>query len=111
MAEAVLRQPIGFKNPKPQQWDMGRTFKNQRIRKFIADLMIEAKEPLTTGQIYDAQKSKRGAISMQQLGNYLSKDKQFVEVGSVYLPSLYYAQKTWTHVTVALGVLNEESND
>lgn len=48
---------------------------------------------------------------MQQLGNYLSKDKQFVEVGSVYLPSLYYAQKTWTHVTVALGVLNEESND
>lgn len=97
---SLTKQPIGFKNPKPPANDMGRTFKNQRIRQFIADMMIESGEALTTGAIYDAQRGRRGAISMQQLCNYLSKDKQFVEVGSEYISTLYYSQKLWTHVRV-----------
>jgi len=62
--------------------------------------MIESSTPLTTGAIYDAQRSRRGAITMQQLGNYLSKDKQFIEVGAEYMTGIYYSHKTWTHISV-----------
>lgn len=37
---------------------------------------------------------------MQQLGNYLSKDKQFIEVGAEYMTGIYYSHKTWTHISV-----------
>lgn len=78
----------------------GWAFKNTRMRKWIADFLIEKGEPQSTGAIFDWQLSKRGALTRAALGNYLAKDPQFVKCGEVYIESLYYTQMLWTHASL-----------
>jgi len=89
----------------------GWAFKGQRVRQFLADAMIEQERAMTTGELYDLQRSRRDALTMPALANYLAKDPQFVQVGTHYMKGIYWTQMTWTHVDVAEQVISEQEDD
>lgn len=103
--EPMIRSEI---MAKPKR---GWAFKGQRVRQFLADVMIEQERAMTTGELYDLQRSRRDALTMPALANYLAKDPQFVQVGTHYMKGIYWSQMTWTHVDVAEQVLDEQEDD